>query len=84
MSIEKDKDTKELAKEIVNAWNQPLENESDEEFKERMTEKEIKEIIRKIESKKETFEKIALLKELDDEVSKFRKELINKFQRENK
>ena len=38
----------------------------------------IKEIIRKIESKKETFEKIALLKELDDEVSKFRKELINK------
>ena len=34
--------------------------------------------------KKETFEKIALLKELDDEVSKFRKELINKFQRENK
>ena len=44
----------------------------------------IKEIIRKIESKKETFEKIVLLKELDDEVSKFRKELINKFQRENK
>ena len=44
----------------------------------------IKEIIRKIESEKETFEKIALLKELDDEVSKFRKELINKFQRENK
>ena len=44
----------------------------------------IKEIIRKIESKKEAFEKIALLKELDDEVSKFRKELINKFQRENK
>ena len=44
----------------------------------------IKEIIRKIESKKETFEKITLLKELDDEVSKFRKELINKFQRENK
>ena len=39
----------------------------------------IKEIIRKIESKKETFEKIALLKELDDEVSKFRKELINKY-----
>ena len=36
----------------------------------------IKEIIRKIESKKETFEKIALLKELDDEVSKFRKELV--------
>ena len=36
MSIEKDKDTKELAKEIVNAWNQPLENESDEEFKERI------------------------------------------------
>ena len=33
MSIEKDKDTKELAKEIVNAWNQPLENERDEEMK---------------------------------------------------
>ena len=29
---EKDKATKELAKEIVNAWNQPLDNESDEEF----------------------------------------------------
>ena len=43
MSIEKDKDTKELAKEIVNAWNQPLENESDEEFKERTTEKDTKE-----------------------------------------
>ena len=43
MSIERDKDTKELAKEIVNAWNQPLDNESDEEFKERMTEKDTKE-----------------------------------------
>tara|TARA_B100000902_G_C26741257_1_gene636236 strand:+ start:67 stop:210 length:144 start_codon:yes stop_codon:yes gene_type:complete len=44
----------------------------------------IKEIIRKIEAKRETFEKIALLKELDDEVTKFRKDLINKFQKENK
>jgi hypothetical protein len=44
----------------------------------------IKDIIRQIESKRETFEKIALLKNLDDEVTKFRKELINKFQKENK
>ena len=44
----------------------------------------IKEIIRKIEAKRETFEKIALLKELDDEVTKFRKDLINKFQKENR
>jgi|TARA_Y100001970_G_scaffold282980_1_gene397058 hypothetical protein len=44
----------------------------------------IKEIIRKIEAEKETFGKIGLLKVLDDEVSKFRKELVNKFQRENK
>ena len=42
----------------------------------------IKEIIRKIEAEKETFGKIGLLKVLDDEVSKFRKELVNKFQRE--
>ena len=44
----------------------------------------IKQIINQIESKRETFEKIALLKNLDDEVTKFRKELINKFQKENK
>ena len=44
----------------------------------------IKDIIRQIESKRETFEKIALLKNLDDEVTKFRKELINKFQKENR
>ena len=44
----------------------------------------IKDIIRQIESKRETFEKIALLKNLDDEVTKYRKELINKFQKENK
>ena len=44
----------------------------------------IKDIIRQIESKRETFEKIALLKNLDNEVTKFRKELINKFQKENK
>ena len=44
----------------------------------------IKDIIRKIEAKRETFEKIALLKELDDEVTKFRKDLINKFQKENR
>jgi|TARA_B100001057_G_scaffold42981_1_gene38440 hypothetical protein len=35
---EKDKATKELAKEIVNAWNQPLDNETEEEFKERTKE----------------------------------------------
>ena len=44
----------------------------------------IKDIIRRIEAKKETFEKIALLKELDDEVTKFRKDLINKSQKENR
>ena len=44
----------------------------------------IKDIIRQIESKRETFEKIALLKNLDDEVTKFRIELINKFQKENR
>ena len=44
----------------------------------------IKNIINQIESKRETFDKIALLKHLDDEVTKFRKELINKFQKENK
>ena len=44
----------------------------------------IKQIINQIESKRETFDKIALLKHLDDEVTKYRKELINKFQKENK
>ena len=44
----------------------------------------IKNIINQIDSKRETFDKIALLKLLDDEVTKFRKELINKFQKENK
>lgn len=44
----------------------------------------IEEIIRKIKAKRETFEKIALLKQLDDEVTKFRKELISKFQKENR
>lgn len=44
----------------------------------------IKNIINQIESKRETFDKIALLKNLDDEVTKYRKELINKFQKENK
>lgn len=32
---EKNKSTKELAKEIVNIWNQQLDNETEEEFKER-------------------------------------------------
>ena len=44
----------------------------------------IKNIINQIESKRETFDKIALLKHLDDEVTKYRNELINKFQKENK
>ena len=44
----------------------------------------IEEIIKKIKSAKGTFDKISLLKVLDDEVTKFKKELINKFQRENK
>ena len=32
---EKNKSTKELAKEIVNIWNQQLDNETEEKFKER-------------------------------------------------
>ena len=32
----KDKDTKELAQAIVNAWNQPLDNETQKQFKERI------------------------------------------------
>ena len=32
----KDKDTKELAQAIVNAWNQPLENETKQQFKKRI------------------------------------------------
>ena len=44
----------------------------------------IKQLINKIEQERDTFSKIALVKQLDDEVSKFRKELVNKFQRENR
>ena len=44
----------------------------------------IKNIVNQIEREKETMKKIVLLKQLDDEVSKFRKELVNKFQRENR
>ena len=44
----------------------------------------IKQLINKIEQTRDTFSKIALVKELDDEVTKFRKELVNKFQRENR
>ena len=44
----------------------------------------IKQLVNKIEQEKDTFSKIALVKQLDDEVSKFRKELVNKFQRENR
>jgi hypothetical protein len=44
----------------------------------------IKNIVNQIEREKETMQKIVLLKQLDDEVSKFRKELITKFQKENK
>ncbi len=44
----------------------------------------IKNIVNQIEREKETMQKIVLLKQLDDEVSKVRKELITKFQRENK
>ena len=44
----------------------------------------IKQLVSKIEQERDTFSKIALVKQLDDEVSKFRKELINKFQKENK
>lgn len=44
----------------------------------------IKQLINKIEQERDTFSKIALVKQLDDEVSKFRKELVNTFQRENR
>ncbi len=44
----------------------------------------IKQLVSKIEQERDTFGKIALVKQLDDEVSKFRKELITKFQKENK
>ncbi len=44
----------------------------------------IKNIVNQIEREKETMQKIVLLKQLDDEVSKVRKELITKFQKENK
>ena len=40
MDKEKHKSTRELAQEIVYAWNNKLENETDEEFEERMKEKE--------------------------------------------
>ena len=43
----------------------------------------LKFILSKIE-KKEKIEKITILKEIDDEVNKFRKDLINKFQKENR
>jgi|TARA_B100000315_G_C14390228_1_gene501567 hypothetical protein len=32
----KDKNTKELAQAIVNAWNQPLDNETQQQFKKRI------------------------------------------------
>ncbi|MBC8435368.1 MAG: hypothetical protein H8D84_00140 [Proteobacteria bacterium] len=44
----------------------------------------IKDLIRKIDSARETFSKIALLKELDDEVTRFKKEMISKWQKEQK
>jgi|TARA_B100000929_G_C15477715_1_gene410081 hypothetical protein len=44
----------------------------------------IKELIRRIESTKYTLERLTLLKELDDEVTKYRKELVIKLQRENR
>ena len=40
MDKEKHKSTRALAQEIVNAWNNKLDNETDEEFEERMKEKE--------------------------------------------
>ena len=44
----------------------------------------IKQLVNKIEQEKDTFSKIALIKQLDDEVSKVRKELITQFQKENR
>ena len=40
MSDEKDKSTKELAKEIVNAWNSKFDDETQDEFEDRLKEKE--------------------------------------------
>ena len=44
----------------------------------------IKQLVNKIEQERDTFSKIALIKQLDDEVSKVRKELITQFQKENR
>jgi hypothetical protein len=44
----------------------------------------IKELIRKIDITKDNFGKIALLKQLDDEVTKYKKELMIKWQKEQK
>ena len=43
-----------------------------------------KELIRKIDITKDNFGKIALLKQLDDEVTKYKKELMIKWQKEQK
>jgi|TARA_B100000315_G_scaffold194610_1_gene185330 hypothetical protein len=44
----------------------------------------IKNIISQIEREKDTMSKIVLVKQLDDEVTKYRKELANQFQKENR
>lgn len=42
-SMTKEKEIEDLAKEIVNAWNQKQDDETDKEFKERTKDKDIKE-----------------------------------------
>ena len=44
----------------------------------------IKQLVSKIEQEKDTMSKIVLVKQLDDEVTKYRKELANQFQKENR
>ena len=41
-------------------------------------------LLNKIKTTRDTFSKIALIKELDELVTKYKNELINKFQREKK
>ena len=44
----------------------------------------IKNIISQIEREKDTMSKIVLVKQLDDEVTKYRKELAKQFQKESR
>ena len=61
-----------------------IQTNATKQLAEEVKNQKIKQLVSKIEQERDTFGKIALVKQLDDEVSKFRKELITKFQRENK